>query len=251
MVLLKLTDMKEKLKRLLSPHKRYIYKHITSFVELIVNHSKKNSFVIVDIGSGESPYKILFEPYITNNNKYISIDLSYSENVEIIGRAQNLPLKSNVADIILLSEVLEHIYETEEVFKEINRALKHNGHLILTTPLLIGYHDSVDYFRFTHTALETLLKDFGFEILAIKKRGGIFVSLAGILFSVPSSLFRDQGMGYYILLAILTPLIIGMSLLDRIDKKQNFTLGYDILALKIKEVEDESDFDGGVEASLS
>jgi SAM-dependent methyltransferase len=235
--------MKEKLKRLLSPHKRYIYKHLTSFVELIVNHSMKNSFVIVDIGSGESPYKILFEPLI---NKYVSIDISYSKNVEIIGRAQNLPLKSHAVDIVLLSEVLEHIYETEEVFKEINHVLRHNGYLILTTPLLIGYHDSIDYFRFTHTALETLLKEFGFEILTIKKRGGIFVSLAGILFSVPRSLLRSRGVGYYIFLALLTPLIISMSLLDRIDKKQNFTLGYEVLALKIEEVDRSLGLTGGV-----
>jgi SAM-dependent methyltransferase len=234
--------MREKLKLLLSPHKRYIHKHITSFVELIVNHSKKNSFVIVDIGSGGSPYKILFEHLI---NKYVSIDISYSKNVEIIGRAQNLPLKSHVADIVLLSEVLEHVYETEEVFKEINHVLKHNGYLILTTPLLIGYHDSIDYFRFTHTALEILLKEFGFEILTIKKRGGIFVSLAGILFSVPRNLLISRGVDYYIFLALLTPLIIGMSLLDRLDKKQNFTLGYSILALKIKEAE----FDFGGEIS--
>lgn len=49
--------------------------------------------------------------------------------------AHYLPFKKGAADIILCSEVLEHIPGgSSQVLQEINDALKHNGKLLLTVP---------------------------------------------------------------------------------------------------------------------
>lgn len=45
-----------------------------------------------------------------------------------------LPLADNVADLVLLVEVIEHLTEPERVLGEIHRILKPGGRLFLTTP---------------------------------------------------------------------------------------------------------------------
>lgn len=232
----KISKLVEKLKVRLSPHKCYIRKHLNEFLSLIIK-SNNSPKVIIDVGAGTSPYKNIFDPIASN---YISIDMTYYPNLSIIGIAQKLPFKSHIADIVLLIEVLEHIYETQETLNEINRILKPNGYLVLTVPFIIGYHTSIDYFRFTEDALRRLLKDSGFEIISLKKRGGILTTLVSILINVPSSLFKDKKLLYLLFLILLAPLIIiGLLLaeyLDVFDENKRFTIGYDLLALKIKDI---------------
>ncbi len=217
------------LKCLISPQKRYIHKHLDIFLNYVKPKSK--SQLIIDVGAGTSYYKHIFAEYSYN---YISIDIKSSPNLSGIGTAQRLPFKSGIADAVLLIEVLEHIYDTKDVFKEINRVLRLHGYLFLTVPFVYGYHDSIDYFRFTETALEKLLNENGFEIVAIKKRGGIFACLNAIVFNIPSALFKSKMS--YLLFIFLSPLIGLLFLLDytNIDRNKNFTLGIDLLAIKMK-----------------
>jgi hypothetical protein len=104
----------------------------------------------------------------------------------------------------------------------------------LTAPLIIGYHDSIDFYRFTHTALERLLNESGFDIIRIEKRGGIFSSASAVLLNIPSSIFK--GRMKYILFAILIPFTLLLESLDqlKLDSEQRFTLGYDIVARKVR-----------------
>lgn len=44
------------------------------------------------------------------------------------------PLNDDSADFIFSSEVIEHIYDTENAFKELARILKPGGKILLTTP---------------------------------------------------------------------------------------------------------------------
>src|ERR1044072_6396492 len=47
--------------------------------------------------------------------------------------ASSLPLPDNSQDIVLCSEVVEHLVEPARLFAEMHRVLKPGGHLILTT----------------------------------------------------------------------------------------------------------------------
>lgn len=60
------------------------------------------------------------------------------KNPDIRGIAANgekgLPFKANVFDVIIASEVLEHLNHPEKFFEEVTRVLKEDGILIITTP---------------------------------------------------------------------------------------------------------------------
>lgn len=216
-----------------SLHRFYLKKYIKKFAQQI----EVDQPVILDIGSATAPYKSLF-----TFKDYISIDIDAQRgDINIIGNILNLPIRENAIDVVICTEVLEHVNDTEKAFLQINRVCKKEGYLILTIPFLIGVHDSIDFYRFTETALRKLLTAYGFEILILKERGGIFSLLGSIFSQLPYQLFGPYSNNrnyikftiiffYYL---ILIPLMKIFLLLDKLDKKKHFTIGYCVLARKV------------------
>ena len=86
-------------------------------------------------------------------------------------------------DNIIIFNVLEHIYNEKNALRELNKILKKNGKIYISTPFLYRYHEAPeDYKRYTITYFEKVLKEKKFKSI-IKK---IFRrrSLNGILFYV-------------------------------------------------------------------
>ena len=222
-----------------SIHSYWLRKHIRGFSLRIGNKFP----LILDVGSRKQPYKSIFR-----FQKYVAIDIEKGE-VDLIADICNLPLKEGIADLVICTEVLEHVQNTQEALKNLNRVIKKGGYLILSTPLLIGEHDFVDYFRFTESALRYYLEKYGFEVVEFKRRGGIFSALYGILRSVPSqilphttnappSLQNDQKNvlknSLFLLLSIISlPLVKIVIVLDRLDKRKEFTLGYELCCMRL------------------
>lgn len=95
-----------------------------------------------------------------------------------------LPYEDNTFDLVILGEVIEHIYDTDYLLQELHRILKPTGKLLVSTPnlaslarriaLLLGINpiielspnevDSAGHIRyFTFSTLHQLLKKNGFE----------------------------------------------------------------------------------------
>lgn len=105
------------------------------------------------------------------------------------GQATDLPFESNYFDIITAIELIEHVYDTELMFKEFSRVLKKGGHLIITTTdfnllkkVVIAlffwdryFHPTNPHIRFyTKKSLEKMLVRFGFERVAYRWNGNYF-----------------------------------------------------------------------------
>ncbi len=52
---------------------------------------------------------------------------------------EKIPYKNNYFDIVICSEVIEHIYDTDRLLEEIKRVLKNTGFLIISTPNLSSF----------------------------------------------------------------------------------------------------------------
>lgn len=103
-----------------------------------------DNITIIDFGCGNG--KILEEiKKINPKAKLIGLDVS---EIALKEAERNLPevefykivdgekfsLNDRIADFIFSSEVIEHIYDTENAFMEMARILKPNGKILLTTP---------------------------------------------------------------------------------------------------------------------
>ena len=75
-----------------------------------------------------------------------------------------LPLPSSSFDVVLLSDVMEHIARPWVLWSEMARVLKPGGRLIGNVPFLYWIHEAPhDYHRYTGFALERYALDNGFE----------------------------------------------------------------------------------------
>jgi ubiquinone/menaquinone biosynthesis C-methylase UbiE len=100
-----------------------------------------------------------------------------------------LPLKNTSIDYIIALDVIEHVYDTEMLFKEFSRILKPGGNIIISTPYyglikniiiaLIGYDTIYDplgpHIRFfTKKSLKKCLENVAIKIYSIKYYGRFY-----------------------------------------------------------------------------
>lgn len=141
---------------------------------------------VLDVGCGHMPYKEM----ILKNDKvveYTGVDIkseSYQTEIQpdYFWDGNILPFKDAEFDIVLLTEVLEHIPYPANILAEIRRVLKPDGLLFVTVPFFWGLHDiPFDEYRYTPFALERILKDSNFEIVEMKPAGRWNACLASMI----------------------------------------------------------------------
>lgn len=111
----------------------------------------------LDIGSGNKPYVHLFPNISTVDNKERP-----GTKLDFIGDAHDLSMiPSGSFEVILLTEVLEHLHSPHLAIAEFKRILKPGGLLLLTTRFVYPLHEvPVDYYRYTKYGLRHLLREF-------------------------------------------------------------------------------------------
>jgi len=124
----------------------------------------------LDIGAQNGPYAAFFP-------NRVALDIRRGTGVQIIGDAQALGLADRTFDVVLCTEVLEHLPEPQRAIDEMFRVLRPGGTLLLTTRFLFPIHDAPhDYFRFTKYGLRHLLRRY--EILELQEETDSIGSLA-------------------------------------------------------------------------
>jgi SAM-dependent methyltransferase len=83
-----------------------------------------------------------------------------------------IALKDRSADLVIASELLEHVQDECLTLQEIHRVLIAGGRVIITVPafrFLWGAHDEVSHHlrRYTHASLKKVCSDSGFRVLRI------------------------------------------------------------------------------------
>jgi len=94
---------------------------------------------VLDVGCGDG---VISKPtskmghYVTSLDLPIITILAHKRGVSsvVAGDAEQLAFASNSFDVVLASEVVEHLWNPHSFFDEAYRVLKANGHLIIETP---------------------------------------------------------------------------------------------------------------------
>lgn len=148
--------------------------------------SKMGEFrgILLDVGSGDQPYRPLMVAGDSEVKVYISLDIPGSRyaSPDLYWDGVSMSLKSNSVDCAMATEVIEHCPKPKAVLSEICRVLKPGGILFLTVPFLWPLHDVPDdEFRYTPFSLARILHDAGFAHIDLEAMGGWDASLAQMI----------------------------------------------------------------------
>lgn len=133
----------------------------------------RSSARVLDVGAGGSSYDRFFP-------NRISIDIDPMRSPDVVGDAHNLPFSDEEFEMILCTEVLEHLKDPRRAIAEMRRVLKKEGVLIVTTRFIYPLHDSPhDYWRFTKYGLKELFKEW--EITELVSETEVFSTIAVLL----------------------------------------------------------------------
>ncbi len=97
---------------------------------------------LLDFGCGSKPYQSLFSV-----EKYIGLDFEnpghphVNEQIDVFYDGKKIPFSNDYFDSIFSSEVFEHVFNLEEILKELNRVLKTGGKILITCPFAICEHE--------------------------------------------------------------------------------------------------------------
>ena len=215
----------------ISIHSYYV---CNTYLKFYIDYIKRYaSGKLLDCGCGTVPYyeiyrELVDEIYCTDwensmhDNKFVD---AYSD------LNTRLNFESEFFDTVLLTDVLEHIYNPSNLMNEIARVLKPGGKVIIAVPFFYWIHEQPhDYYRYTEFTLRRICEDSGLKILELEPYGGYL----DVLFDTINKVFIRKKF----LLKVFMPLalMIKKSFINRkINKKhQNkYPLGYILCAEKL------------------
>lgn len=131
---------------------------------------------LIDLGCGKAP---LLGAYRDRCSSVVLADWANSPhenpllNIVIDLNKPLDVLDSNAFDVVILSDVLEHICEPAALMMEISRILKPGGRLLMNVPFAYWIHEAPhDYYRYTRYALEMFARQSGLRVIELKPLGG-------------------------------------------------------------------------------
>jgi len=199
------------------------------YVKYIRDYSRGR---LLDCGCGLVPYYEIYRDLVDefictdwqnslHDNKFVDV---YSDLNE------RLNFEDGSFDTVLLTDVLEHIYNPGKLLAEIHRVLITGGRVIIAVPFLYRIHEEPhDYYRYTEYSLKRLCEDTGLNILKMEPYGGY----VDVLFDTLNKVFiRNR-----FLLRLFMPLtsLVKKSFINRkINKahQNKYPLGYILCAEK-------------------
>lgn len=232
---------------------------IDRFIRNEVVPNLKTDDLLLDAGAGFGRYKKEL-----SGTRYESCDFEQvfdeaaKESLTFICDLANIPKENNRYDVVVNTQVLEHVEHPQRVINEFYRVLKPGGRLYLTTNQTFMVHAAPHcYYFFTRFGLASLFKNAGFVVTNIEARGGMGFVLSEFMSLFPRNIFYQlcyEGFkaGVYkkpklkrpLLAVVLFPIflitqfIFGVWLpllfaaLDRFDRQRYATLGYSCIAVK-------------------
>ncbi len=186
---------------------------------------------LLDAGAGEGLYAPLF-----GRQRYVGVDLAVGDqrwnyaSLDCVADLAALPFRENCFDACINVVTLEHVREPGMVVRELARTLAPGGRLLLVVPQEWEVHQEPhDYWRYTRYGVVYLLEKAGFAEIRVEPVGGFFRLLSRRLLNA-LQFFPHVWM--FLAGLVLAPPALALPLLDSLDRRRSFTMGYICTARK-------------------
>lgn len=175
---------------------------------------------MLDFGCGTAPYSNLFQI-----DHYLGLEIEAQgyprkdAHATLLYSGDRIPLDNESVDSILMTEVMEHIFNPAQVLAEFHRILRPGGSVLITCPFSWPLHEvPYDFARYTPFALQHLLLSSGLHVKHLEKTGSWVPVVMQMILSYSVKNFlplegRLNRAGKLIFCAILNPLSIALNFL--------------------------------------
>jgi len=146
-----------------------LYLHLSDLLLTVRQFATQEPLRILDFGCGGSPYRSLFP-----NACYERADVAGTPDLDHVipsdGSPCRLAVPDDTFDLILSSQVLEHVPDPASYLAEARRLLRPGGRLVLTTHGIYEDHGCpFDFRRWTDAGLHRDLERAGFQVTQMMK----------------------------------------------------------------------------------
>jgi 2-polyprenyl-3-methyl-5-hydroxy-6-metoxy-1,4-benzoquinol methylase len=218
-----------------NPDYIHLYFLMKDIKEALDKYAKKK---LLDLGCGNKPYKEWYGP-LTESSTGCDAVQSSENVVDTICLANELPYQNESFDTVFSTQVLEHVFDQQQMINEAARVLKKDGSLILSVPFTWELHEEpYDFFRITKYGLKEMFEKSGFEIDYIKANGGKWAAMFQMMINTVYSTFKYKTVKAKFLKIIflelkLTWLINQFAIwVDKRHFDESWTLNYIVVAKK-------------------
>lgn len=212
-----------------------------------------NGSKVLDVGAGGCPHRKLFthceyfsQDFVQLSDEQIQNQVGYGQ-IDFVSDIVNIPVPDKSYDVILCTEVIEHVPEPISAIKEISRILRPGGILLITAPLQSGLHQEPYHFYggYTKYWYQKFLAENNFSDINIEPNGSLFTtyfSLGLTTFKVFLEIMSDDKNLLHKLIAfisviIFTPILLILNPIfsffwESVFQRDGFTAGYHVKAKK-------------------
>jgi 2-polyprenyl-3-methyl-5-hydroxy-6-metoxy-1,4-benzoquinol methylase len=118
--------------------------------KMIAKNIPKQADLLLDVGCGSAWFA---KNFVAKGKKVVSLDISFvnaskamesvssPNHAAVVADVYQLPFRENSFDVVVASEILEHLFDPELFVKNLVYILKPDGKLIITTP----YNEKLEY----------------------------------------------------------------------------------------------------------
>jgi len=129
---------------------------------------------LLDVGCGGQQYRGFLRC-----KEYFGIEWSAAKRPPVVADVTKIPFRDHAFDSALCTEVLEHLPEPGQCLAEIHRVMKPGGAAFFTVPMTMYTHSEPhDFYRYTEYGLRYLLEKHGFEVVLVRRLGGVVSVMA-------------------------------------------------------------------------
>jgi SAM-dependent methyltransferase len=135
--------------------------------------------LVLDAGAGDGAYRHHFDHARYESADFLAVDKPYAPDITYVGDLAALEVDDARFDLVLLTQVLEHLPEPLAVLTEMRRVLRSGGRIWASTPLFYEEHEQpYDFFRYTQFSLDRLFTQAGFHDVRIEWLEGYMATVA-------------------------------------------------------------------------
>ena len=124
---------------------------------------------VVDWGAGTKP----IQNYLKENTAtFFTIDQLEHVEPDLVANIDTPLILDEKYNFAFCLEVLEHVWDSRQLLKNIYDNLEEGGKVFLSQPFMYEVHKEDDRVRFTHHGLKQLFEEVGFKDVFVASTGG-------------------------------------------------------------------------------